>query len=176
MQIIEKPNIIEVIGREGIQLRQRGKYLWALCPFHSEKTPSFMVNPEKQSFKCYGCGKCGDAIDFIQHYKGLPFKDTLVYLGISSNGKVKTNPQESKRRGVVNKFREWCSNYAKYSSEMLRLCNRIDSLIKSPDDMELSGLGKMYMMKDIYQHHLSVLESKNDELKFQMYKEVSNGR
>ena len=65
--VIKKPDILEIFSNEGISLQQRGRYLCACCPLHSEKTPSFCVNPEKQSFKCYGCGKYGDAIDFVQH-------------------------------------------------------------------------------------------------------------
>jgi DNA primase len=172
---IQKPDILTVLGKEGIELQQRGRHFWACCPLHSERTASFCVNPEKQSFKCYGCGKYGDAIDFVQHYKSLSFKDTLVYLGISSNGQVKTNPQETKRRDVVNKFREWCSNYAKYSSEMLRLCNRIDAFVKTPGDLELKGLSEMYLLRDVCQYHLSILNNREDETKFKLYEEVCYG-
>lgn len=176
MQVIEKPNIISIIEKEGIGLRQRGRYLWACCPLHSEKTPSFCVNPEKQSFKCYGCGKYGDAIDFVQHFKGLSFKDTLVYLGISSNGKEKTNPPETRRRELIEKFKEWCCDYTKYLCERLRVCNRIDTLVKTSDDLELKGLSEMYLLRDVCRYHLSILNGKDDEAKFELYKEVRHGR
>lgn len=176
MQTIEKPDIISIIEKEGIELRQRGQYFWTCCPLHSERTASFAVNPEEQRFHCFGCHVGGDAVDFIMKLKKVSFPDALVYLGISSNGQVKTNPQETKRRDVVNIFREWCSNYAKYSSEMLRLCNRIDSFVKTPDDLELEGLEEAYLLKDVCLYHLSILNSKDDETKFKLYKEVRHGR
>ncbi|OHB51223.1 MAG: hypothetical protein A2099_05800 [Planctomycetes bacterium GWF2_39_10] len=173
--VIKKPDILEIFSKEGISLQQRGRYLWALCPFHSEKTPSFCVNPEKQSFKCYGCGKYGDAIDFVQHYKSLSFKDTLVYLGISSNGQAKSNPLETRGRELIEKFKEWCCNYTKYLCERLRVCNQIDSLVKTSDDLEIKGLSEMYLLRDVYQYHLSILNNREDETKFKLYEEVCYG-
>ncbi|HHT9115493.1 MAG TPA: CHC2 zinc finger domain-containing protein [Candidatus Wunengus californicus] len=176
MQVIEKPSILGVIQAEGVELKQRGRLWWGLCSFHSEKTPSFCVDPEKQSFKCYGCGKYGDAIDFVQHYKNLSFKDTLVYLGISSNGQAKTNPPETRRRELIEKFKEWCCNYTKYLCERLRVCNQIDSLVKTSDDLELKGLSEIYLLRDVCQYHLSILNGKDDKTKFELYKEVYYGK
>jgi DNA primase len=173
---IKKPNIVSIIEKEGIELRQRGQYFWTCCPLHSERTASFAVNPGKQRFHCFGCHVGGDVVDFVMKLKKVSFSDALGYLGISSNGKAKTNPPETKRRGVVNKFREWCSNYAKYSSELLRLCNRIDAFIKTPDDLELEGLEEAYSLKDVCLYHLSILNSKDDETKFKLYEEVRHGR
>lgn len=175
---ILKPDILTVLGKEGVELKQRGRSLWALCPFHSERTPSFCVDLERRRWKCFGCGASGDVVDFIMKSKGLSFRASLKYLGIS-NGDVrptKPNLLELKKRELIEKFKAWCGNYTKYLCEMLRLCAQVDALVKISDDLRIKGLGEMYMMRDIYQYHLSVLESKNDELKFQMYKEVSNGR
>ena len=58
-------DIEQVIGRY-VQLRRRGKNLTGLCPFHSEKTPSFTVYPDTQSFYCFGCDAGGDAITFMK--------------------------------------------------------------------------------------------------------------
>ena len=49
-----------------VELKPAGKYYKALCPFHTEKTPSFFVNPEKESFTCYGCNKFGDIFTLVQ--------------------------------------------------------------------------------------------------------------
>ena len=73
-----KPDIKLIIEQEGIELK-RGK---ALCPFHSERTPSFMVNRNKQTFHCWGCGEHGDVISFIMKLKGISFEDALIYVGI----------------------------------------------------------------------------------------------
>ena len=69
-------DIEEVIGRY-VQLRRRGKNLTGLCPFHSEKTPSFTVYPETQSFYCFGCGAGGDAITFLRKIENLDYVEAV---------------------------------------------------------------------------------------------------
>lgn len=89
-----KPDILTVIEREGIELK-RGK---ALCPFHTERTPSFVLNQKKQTFHCFGCGAHGDAITFIKKFKGLSFKEAVSYLGIATGQPVKVNPAIQRQR------------------------------------------------------------------------------
>jgi len=172
---IQKPDILTVLGKEGIELQQRGRHFWACCPLHSERTASFCVDPEKQRFKCFGCGISGDVIDFIVKLKNISFSDALGYLGISSNGQTKTNPPETRRRELIEKFKEWCCNYTKYLCERLRVCNQIDSLVKTSEDLELKGLSEMYLLRDVYQYHLSILNNREDETKFKLYEEVCYG-
>lgn len=74
-----KTDIVEVIGND-TPLTRRGGKLFGLCPFHSEKTPSFSVSPEKQMFHCFGCGKSGDVIDFIMEREHLPYVDAVRML------------------------------------------------------------------------------------------------
>ena len=62
-QIQERLDIVEVIGGS-LPLKRAGQHYKAACPFHTEKTPSFMVNPTKQIFHCFGCGVGGDVISF----------------------------------------------------------------------------------------------------------------
>ena len=69
-------DIEQVIGRY-VQLRRRGKNLTGLCPFHSEKTPSFTVYPDTQSFYCFGCGAGGDAITFLRKIENLDYLDAV---------------------------------------------------------------------------------------------------
>src|SRR3970282_1938553 len=65
-QVLRTSNIVEVI--EGyVPLKQTGKYYRALCPFHTEKTPSFTVNPERQIFYCFGCGEGSTSPDAVRH-------------------------------------------------------------------------------------------------------------
>jgi hypothetical protein len=74
-------DIVEVIGRY-VNLKKAGRNYKALCPFHSEKEPSFMVCPEKQSWHCYGaCNTGGDAIKFVMQYQHLDFKQAISLLG-----------------------------------------------------------------------------------------------
>lgn len=72
-------NIVDVVGRE-VELKKAGANYKGLCPFHSEKTPSFMVNEERQIFNCFGCGQKGDVIKFVQEYYKLPFMEAVEKL------------------------------------------------------------------------------------------------
>ena len=72
-------NIVDVVGRE-VSLKKAGANYKGLCPFHSEKTPSFMVNEEKQIFNCFGCGEKGDVIKFVQSYYKIPFIEAVEKL------------------------------------------------------------------------------------------------
>ena len=61
-------------------LTKKGNSYWGCCPFHSEKTPSFHVVPDRQMYKCFGCGKGGGAINFVMELENLPFKDAVALL------------------------------------------------------------------------------------------------
>lgn len=65
----------------GIRFRGRGREKWALCPFHSEKTPSFKVNDQEEQFTCFGCGNSGDHFDALMLLKGYSFAEAVEYLG-----------------------------------------------------------------------------------------------
>ena len=72
---------IEDVVSDFVSLKRKGQNLWACCPFHDEKTPSFSVSPTKGFFKCFGCGKSGDAIEFIREIEGLNYIEAMRYLG-----------------------------------------------------------------------------------------------
>lgn len=78
-EIKSKVDIAELIG-EYVPLKRAGRNFKGLCPFHGEKTPSFMVNPELQIFKCFGCGVGGDAYTFLQKIEGMEFGEALQHL------------------------------------------------------------------------------------------------
>jgi DNA primase len=73
-------NIADVVSRVAT-LKRSGSRLRGLCPFHSEKTPSFYVNPDRGSYKCFGCGKAGDAIEFVRETEQLSFTEAVEALG-----------------------------------------------------------------------------------------------
>ncbi len=79
-QIIEeiraKSDIVEVISSQ-VALKRAGSLFKACCPFHNEKTPSFTVNPLRQTFKCFGCGEAGDVFSFLMKYNGMSFTDAV---------------------------------------------------------------------------------------------------
>ena len=75
----ERADIVQIIG-EFIPLHKAGKQYKACCPFHDEKTPSLTVNPTKQLYKCFGCGKAGDVLDFVQNHKNLTLPEAVQYV------------------------------------------------------------------------------------------------
>ncbi|THF75634.1 DNA primase [Cohnella fermenti] len=75
-EVLKRNDIAETVGRY-VHLTKQGKYLKGLCPFHSEKTPSFTVTPEKQIFHCYGCGKGGTAIKFVMEIENETFPEAV---------------------------------------------------------------------------------------------------
>ena len=79
-QVLQAVNIIELISRS-VALKRRGRNYVGLCPFHQEKTPSFTVNPDRQSFYCFGCKAGGNAIDFVMKRDRIEFVDALNLLG-----------------------------------------------------------------------------------------------
>jgi DNA primase len=78
-EVIESAKVEEVI-EDFINLRRRGVNLIGLCPFHDEKTPSFTVSPSKNIYKCFGCGRGGDAITFIKDHEGFSYPEAIKYL------------------------------------------------------------------------------------------------
>ena len=78
-QVKSKVDIVEIIG-ERVTLKKAGRHFKGLCPFHSEKSPSFIVSPERQSYKCFGCQEGGDVISFLQQYDGMSFLEALETL------------------------------------------------------------------------------------------------
>src|SRR3989339_70222 len=85
--IKEKLDIVQTI-QEYVPLKKAGIYYKAPCPFHREKTPSFMVNAEKQIWKCFGCSKGGDIFSFIQEMEGLDFPEALKLLADRAGVKI----------------------------------------------------------------------------------------
>jgi DNA primase len=75
-ELRQQADILKVIG-DYVSLKKKGNNFWACCPFHGEKTPSFSVNPSKGFFKCFGCGKAGDAIKFVMEIEGASFPEAI---------------------------------------------------------------------------------------------------
>lgn len=97
-EVKSKSDIVAVIG-ESIRLAKAGRNFKGLCPFHEERTPSFMVSPELQIFKCFGCGESGDVFTFLQKHEGMDFYEALKYLADKVGVKLKP------RRGEVSSIK-----------------------------------------------------------------------
>ena len=78
-KILDAAQIVDVV-QEFVPLKKRGVNLLGLCPFHNEKTPSFTVSPSKGIFKCFGCGKGGNSVNFIMEHEHLSYPEALKYL------------------------------------------------------------------------------------------------
>ncbi|MFT2011118.1 DNA primase [Pontibacter sp. 13R65] len=78
-QIMARADIVEVVG-DFVSLKKKGQNMWACCPFHHEKSPSFSVSPAKGIYKCFGCGKAGNPVQFIMDVEGTSFPEALKYL------------------------------------------------------------------------------------------------
>lgn len=78
-KILDTAQIEDVVG-DFVNLKRAGSIFKGLCPFHQERTPSFTVNPTKNFFKCYGCNRGGDAIQFIREHEGLSYPEAIKYL------------------------------------------------------------------------------------------------
>ena len=78
-QILETAKVEEIV-EDYVNLKRRGVNLLGLCPFHNEKTPSFTVSPAKNIYKCFGCGKGGNAVQFLMEHENLTFPEALRFL------------------------------------------------------------------------------------------------
>ena len=105
-QILQTARIEEVVG-EFVTLNKRGTNYIGLCPFHDEKTPSFNVNPVRNIFKCFGCGKAGDSAVFIRDYQHLSYPEALRYLAKKYNIKIEEKeptPEEIMQQSIREKM------------------------------------------------------------------------
>ncbi len=114
-RIFASANIVEVIS-DFVQLKKKGANYQACCPFHNEKTPSFVVSPSKGLFKCFGCGKGGNAVTFVMEHESITYPEALRYVakkyGIEVSERTLT-PEEEHR----NDNRESMMVVSSYAAE-----------------------------------------------------------
>lgn len=110
-------NVYDVIS-EYLDLKKVGTSYSALCPFHSEKTPSFYVSPQKNIWKCFGCGKSGNAISFLVEYEGISYSQAIIKLAEKYGIKVKFSGKENfKEKSQILNILE---KVAKFYKEQLK--------------------------------------------------------
>ncbi|HHD92109.1 MAG TPA: DNA primase [Candidatus Portnoybacteria bacterium] len=178
-EIKNRLDIIEVIGGY-IKLIKAGRNYKALCPFHQEKTPSFIVSPEKQIWHCFGCGRGGDIFTFVMEIEHLDFYETLKILARRAGIELKKeNPQKKSQRQkflsiseIATKFFEtqlWKSNSGRKILNYLKKRGLDNETIKKwrigwiPDDWQsLSNfLAQKYSIEDLIQVGLSIAKKNN---------------
>lgn len=97
-EVKSKVDLVEIVSSY-IPLKKMGRNYGGLCPFHAEKTPSFMVSPERQVFKCFGCGQSGDIFTFLEKVEGWDFREALNELAEKVGIKLKSfAPAEGSKR------------------------------------------------------------------------------
>lgn len=111
-EIKSKIDIVTIIG-ERIDLKKAGRNYKASCPFHGEKTASFMVSPELQIFKCFGCAEGGDVFSFLEKFEGMEFSEALKYLAERTGVKLvnKNFSQDSEKETLIKIHEETLKFY-----------------------------------------------------------------
>ena len=99
-ELVERNDIVDVVSGYVRLSKKSGSNMFGLCPFHSEKTPSFSVSPDKQIYHCFGCGKGGGVINFIMEIENLGFRDAVEFLARRAGMQMpeEENDKESQKR------------------------------------------------------------------------------
>ncbi len=118
-----KIDVAEEVGLV-VALRKSGKSLQGLCPFHNERTPSFYVFPESQTWRCFGCNEGGDVFTFVEKQQGLDFRDALHYLaekvGVTVEDYGSTSPEQQREANALKeKLRKLNEEAALWFHQML---------------------------------------------------------
>jgi len=101
-------DIVDIVGSY-IELKRSGSSFKAPCPFHDEKSPSFVVNPSRQSYHCFGCGVHGDSIKFVMEYEKLNYPEAIEKLAASNNFSLHytDDTKQKKRSNLLETLNDW---------------------------------------------------------------------
>ena len=115
-RIFEAADIVSVVS-DYVSLKRRGANFWGTCPFHDEKTPSFSVSPAKNIYKCFGCGKGGNAVNFVMGVENLSYYEALLFLARKFHIEVKEKEltqeekeQQTEKESLMS-LTEWALNH-----------------------------------------------------------------
>lgn len=100
-RIMDAANIVDVVS-EFVTLRKSGTSYKGLCPFHDDRTPSFSVSPARGVYKCFSCGKAGNAVRFIMDHEQMSYVDALKWLARKYNIEVRERELTSEERQQEN--------------------------------------------------------------------------
>lgn len=112
-QIRDRVDIVDLVS-EHVALKRRGSRWVGLCPFHSEKTPSFTVSPDRGTYKCFGCQKSGDVFSFVEQRENVPFMEAMRILADRAGvelGRSAASSATGSRRSDIAKVNEWCTGF-----------------------------------------------------------------
>jgi len=167
-------DIVNTITSHGTDLKRAGGVYKGLCPFHAEKTPSFVVSQKKQRFHCFGCNESGDVIDFIKLRLGLDFQGAIRHLGIANEEmtaaekkQVAEAIQKSKRsKALAAVFDRWQSEAISHYCMLIRATCRATAAL-TPENLESHGGVLDPLAK--WGYYIDILTGKDDEQKFALF-------
>ena len=177
-QVKSKVDLVDLIS-EYLPLKKAGRNLKAACPFHLETSPSFMVSPDLQIWRCFGCGKGGDAYTFLEEKEGMTFPEALEYLakrvGVTIKRKISQGDDSKAKLYQINELAARFYNYLlvkhKVGEEAREYLKRRKISEKSIEKFEigyapkawetlLKFLSKKYQLSDISNSGLLVAKEK----------------
>ena len=140
-ELLNRVDIVDVIDRR-VTLQKAGKEYKACCPFHSEKTPSFTVQPEKQFFYCFGCGAGGNAIGFIMKHQNLEFAEAVEALASDAGIEAprRTSPAQSRRGAEQRPLFDCLEQANKLYQRLLRRHPQRDRAVDWCKSRSISGV------------------------------------
>ena len=130
-QIIHHADIVEVVG-DFVSLKRKGQNMWACCPFHHEKSPSFSVAPAKGLYKCFGCGKAGDVVRFVMDIESVSYPEAIKWLAKKYGVEIKEEERTPEQQLAQNErdSQYIVSDWAK---------NRYKTMLRETEEGEIIG-------------------------------------
>ena len=111
---VKEATDLSALIRPHADLRQKGRDLWACCPFHKEKTPSFKVDPDTGFWHCFGCGEGGDAFGFVMRTEGMSFPEAVGFLADKANIEIRKDPRAAAAAGQRQRLYAICADTADF--------------------------------------------------------------
>ena len=141
-QIRQATSIVDVVG-SFVELKKKGVNYSSCCPFHNEKTPSFVVSQEKGIYKCFGCGEAGDSFQFLMAHESMSFAESVQFLAEKYNITLNEGTEEEKNRllEIKNTFVKvglvTSCNRQGEKSEIKSILSRLHFFVEKVENKEL---------------------------------------
>jgi DNA primase len=165
-EILDRVDIVELISGY-FPLKRAGRNFKALCPFHHEKTPSFMINPQRQIFHCFGCGKGGNAFGFLVEYERMDFLEAVKTLAAKTGVDLPQPGSASGTSGIINnlyKINELACDFYKNILNSSQGASARQYLHKRNIKPQTLGFFRLGLSVDKWEGLFSYLRNKNINL------------
>jgi DNA primase len=153
---------IQDLIAEYVELKRAGSNFKGLCPFHSEKTPSFTVNPARQIFHCFGCNKGGDIFTFMMDYENMTFSEALENLAARAGVKIEKSAGHDPNRGLKENLYAINAEAQRFFTGNLRASNQALSYLKdrgiTDESISQFAIGFASSGRDELMQHLRAAE------------------